>query len=65
MRCGIYGISHDCNQEEIIIKKSYTKTGAIVPVFLCPAENKHEPKILNNLSIPSLNYFKIRYFVHV
>ena len=24
-----------------------------------------EPKILNNLSIPSLNYFKIRRFTHV
>ncbi len=24
-----------------------------------------QPKILNNLSIPSLNYFKIRHFVHV
>ncbi len=24
-----------------------------------------KPKILNNLSIPSLNYFKIRNFVHV
>ncbi len=29
------------------------------------AVNLLNPKILNNLSVPSLNYFKIRHFVHV
>ncbi len=37
----------------------------IHPYMLIMLFSVVQPKILNNLSIPSLNYFKIRYFVHV
>ncbi len=62
--CKIVRVTNAYEKNMIFMDVRDLRPGVYLVTLTFPS-GSYKPKILNNLSIPSLNYVKISHFVHV